>query len=204
MAKFKVDIKRSLKKLNNIEKIVDSEIKKATNDIGKGILQNSIHRYDHKNRKVFNAVRQAGFDVRTSSDGKTTILVGNMKVLDNLTKQTAKATGNEWHVWRILHEGSGPDAKTTNKHIAKKSPKASDWPLIVYVRSADYGVSPGKYPPFAELVSLEGSPGIFIVRTRGTEGRAWFLENMKLFRQDKDFVQKRIDKALQNVNRRIK
>jgi len=202
MPQFKVNISGTVKRVLKLQRIIDTELRKASQDIGKGILANSIARYDHRSRRVLTAIKASGWKIRESQDKKTTILIGDMDILDRMTKKTAKATGKEWHLWRILHEGSGPMSQGTNKRIGKKTPRSTPWPIKVFVRSDDYGVKPGAYAPFAELLSLEGQPGIFVIRSRGSAGRAWFLENMQMFRQDKAFALKRVRQAMDIIKKK--
>lgn len=194
----KFNITRGINRLRKLDRAFSKEIERASKLIGKGVIANSVNRYDHKGHAdVLAAVRNAGFEIRTSSDGDTTIFVGDMGKLDRATAKTAVATGKTWHMWRILHEGSGPLSNTTNPRIAGKVPEASPWPFIVFIRTADIpNVAPGSYPPFIELVSLEGRPGVHIVRSSGRAGRAWFLKNMQLFIQDQKLARNEIRAAI--------
>ena len=66
------------------------------------------------------------------------------------TLAPAKATGNVFHFWRILHEGAGLSANANNPHIFDASKRSDPYPILAVVQTTALEplFGPGKHPPY--------------------------------------------------------
>jgi hypothetical protein len=184
--------------LKKTKTALNNELKLAATRTAKGIFRNSTRRFNsaHKSKtakKVLAAIKTAGWDVRISQDGQTTIMVGDIDKLDSLTAERAVSTGTVHHLWRIFHEGAGPRGSGSRKnpliHGGRHTP--SKYPFYVYVRTNDFlpAFAPGRHPPFKPLVAAQ-HPGVVVIYAHGMKGRQWYLNRMQLFREDRLFIQR--------------
>jgi len=214
MAKIKISVedKELKRKLKKTKTALKKELKDAAVRVAKGIYKNSTNRFtsahsSSESRKVLAAIKAAGWDVRVSSDSKTTIMVGNIDKLDALTAQKTVATGMTHHLWRIFHEGAGPKGSGSRKNPLFHGGRhtSSQYPFYVYVRTNDFlpAFAPGRHAPFKELVS-SNSPGIVIVYAKGMKGRQWYLNRMELFREDRLFIDRIYKRAFKRALRKAK
>ena len=185
-------------------KIMDEQIAKAMRESGGKILANSQKRFSGnysggKSAKILSAIENSGVIVKQSGDGKTTLFVASLDRMDSATALApTKAEGNLYHFWRLLHAGWGMRGNDSNKDIFNKAKRSSLYAAQVIVQTSvlEPLYSAGRHAPFFELLNLEGTPGISVIRHPGFKGHEWFLNNLDLFDEDFSFLVKRLNKAL--------
>ncbi len=189
------------------QKILAEQTAKALRESGNQILANSQKRFSShfsggKFAAVFSAIKESGILIKRSSDTKTTLFIANMDILDSKTAlPPTKAEGNIHNFWRILHEGAGLLARAEDSNIFNVNKKTSPYPIQVIVQTSvlEPIFSPGKHPPFFELLNAEGIPGIIVLRHKGFKGHQWFLQNLDLFDADFKLLIRNLNKALQRT-----
>lgn len=192
------------KKSRKYLKILDKQVDKALRESGDKILANSQKRFSSnysggKSASVLAAIANAGVLVKQSGDGRTTLFIASLDRMDSATAMApTKAEGNLYHFWRLLHAGWGMRGNDSNKDIFNKAKRSSRYAAQVIVQTSvlEPIYSPGRHAPFFELLSLEGLPGISVIRHPGFRGHEWFVNNLDLFDEDFSFLIKRLNKAL--------
>lgn len=210
--RLSVDAIRLQKRLDAAVDKFPKELERQLNSSGNQILNKSRNRFSSrftgpKTSKIAAAIASSGVKVKTTRDEESTLLIADMDQLDKLTRlPPAKSTGNIFHLWRILHEGSGLLAEQNNPHISGNSNTPSyNLQVIVQTSVLEPFFSPGRHPPFFELVTLDGIPGIIILRSggghahQGFTGHQWFLNNLKLFDTDATTIRNAVAKAVKKV-----
>ncbi len=206
--KVTADSSKLLERLAKVQKNFRSNLDSELNKAGGKFLNNAERRFSShfsggKFASVLSAIKNAGVEVKQTADGETTLFVADMDTLDRESiLPPTKATGNVFHFWRILHEGAGMLAQTNNPHIFDAQKRSSPYPIfaIVQTTALEPLFSPGRHPPFMELIALEGQ-GVIIRRHEGFSGHQWFIRNLDLFDEDRTVIDKGVESAINKTIR---
>lgn len=205
-------IKRLSKEMTSPRGAFFLSLRRATKLVVKNAARRYKRNFPTSARKpgpdVKKAILEAGGEVVQDSTGDVSIFMFDVNVLDELTKlPRTKATQRIYHLWRILHAGSGPKASKPSFANPRGRVKNRPYPLFVLVQTSSLeGVISaditGKFPPFPELLELEGRPGVKVVRHPGIKGKEWFLQNAKMFTEDVKIIQDTVNEGINDALRK--
>jgi len=197
----KADLKATMKFISQLHREVTDKngvFQKEIRVTSKKIVRNAANRYSNifkykgHGPDVEMAIIESGFQIISSSGQDLSILFFPENVLDNLTALPPTVVkGQVYSLWRLLHFGWGRRGRK----------RADDYPLFVIIQTSSIkGLSPGRYPPFPEILNLEtDNSNVMVIRHPGFKGKEWFLNHGNLFLEDEKTMKENLNKALQKA-----
>lgn len=191
MALVTSDVREPLKAIRKLKReltlrngSLQKEIRKGASNVQRNVIQRFKRVFPNRDRgpDVARAIKDSGFEVFLDAKGDVTVAMFDEDKLDLLTAlKPTIVTGEVYSLWRLLSAGFGMkgSGREERGHIGPK--KSTPYPLYVFLQNS--GVMFGRFPPYPELLELEGQ-GVFVVRHSGFGGRRWFTANGRLFKKD--------------------